>query len=143
MNNNNNFFNPMINQNNNNNNYGMLNNNIMQQQMLQQNMMQQQMMEPLDKKMQQKNFEDNSNFRRLGLWVSFRSTDSLNPIIVQCMPDEKLSEIIEKYRKKSGNFEPDIKFIFNAKALNPNLTLAEAGLTEGSNIYVHEPQILG
>ena len=65
MNNNNNFFNPMINQNNNNNNYGMFNNNIMQQQMLQQNMMQQQMMDPLNKKLQQKNFEDNSSFNCL------------------------------------------------------------------------------
>ena len=109
-------------------------------------MMQLQMMEQLDKKMQQKNFEDNSNFRRLGLNVFFISSPQPSeqpPVTVQCMPDEKLSEIIEKYRKKSGNFEPDIKFIFNAKALNPNLTLAEAGLTEGSNIYVHEPQILG
>ena len=74
MNNNNNFFNPMINQNNINNNinYGMFNNNIMQQQMLQQNMMQQQMMDPLNKKLQQKNFEDNSSFNCLEFKVIFR-----------------------------------------------------------------------
>ncbi len=28
------------------------------------------------------------------------------------------------------------KFIFNAKALNPSLTVAEAGLNEGANIFV-------
>ena len=76
MNNNNNFFNPMINQNNNNNNYGMFNIDIMQQQMPQQNMMQLQMMEPFDKKIQQKNFEDNSNINCLGFTVIFKRSSS-------------------------------------------------------------------
>ena len=142
MNNNNNFFNPMINQNNNNNNYGMLNNNIMQQQMLQQNMMQQQMMEPLDKKMQQKNFEDNSNFSCQWLTVIFRKSSESSdepPVMVQCMPDETVSEIIEKYRNKSGDYDLSKKFIYNAKALHPSLNMAEAGLIEGANIFVVSP----
>ena len=147
MNNNNNFFNPMINQNNNNNNnnYGMFNNNIMQLQMPQQNMMQLQMMEPLDKKMQQKNFEENSNFSCLGFSVIFKSSESSDepPVMVQCMPDEKVSEIIEKYRIKSGDHDLSKKFIYNAKVLNPNLTVSEAELTNNANILVVFPGIRG
>ena len=141
MNNNNNFFNPMINQNNNNNNYGMFNNNIMQQQMLQQNMMQQQMMESLDKKMQQKNFEDNSNFSCLGLSIIFRVQYSDKPpVMVPCMPDEKVSEIIAKYRNKSGDYDLSKKFIYNAKPFYPKLTVSEAELQNNANIFVVSPQ---
>ena len=62
--------------------------------------------------------------------------------MVQCMPDEKVSEIIEKYRRKSGDLDRSEKFIFNAKTLNPNLTVAEAGITVGANIFVHVPKQL-
>ena len=139
MNNNNNFFNPMINQNNNNNNYGMFNNNIMQLQMPQQNMMQQQMMEPLDKKIQQKNFEDNFNINCLGFTVIFKRSSLLfdtPQVMVQCMFNEKVSEIIEKYRIKSGDHDLSKKFIYNAKALHPSLTVAEAELIDNANIFV-------
>ena len=42
--------------------------------------------------------------------------------------DEKISEIIKKYRQKSSNYSKNIDFIFNAKHLNPSLTASEAGL---------------
>ena len=58
------------------------------------------------------------------------------PVMIQCMPDEKVSEIIEKYRNKSGDHDPYKKFIFNAKPLNPSLSVADAGITNNSNIFV-------
>ena len=58
------------------------------------------------------------------------------PIMVQCMPDEKVSEVIEKYRNKAGDHDPNKKFIFNAKSLKSYLTVAEAGLTDNANIFV-------
>ena len=108
--------------------------------MLQQNMMQQQMMDPLNKKLQQKNFEDNSSFNCLEFKVIFRvSGQNEWPVMVQCMPDERVSEIIEKYRNKSGDYDLSKKFIYNAKALHPSLNMAEAGLIEGANIFVVSP----
>ena len=50
--------------------------------------------------------------------------------------DEKISEIIKKYRQKSSNYNKNIDFIFNAKHLNPSLTVSEAGLTNFNTIQV-------
>ena len=51
-------------------------------------------------------------------------------------PGEKISEIIERFRASTSNRDKDLKFIFNAKNLNPNSTIKEAGITEDSNIFV-------
>ena len=54
-----------------------------------------------------------------GISVVFRvsgagqNTQNSAPIIVQCMPDEKVSDIIKRYRIKSGDDDPSKKFIFN------------------------------
>ena len=61
-----------------------------------------------------------------------------NPIdpMIQCTLDEKVSKIIERYRMKANDVETNKKFIFNAIALNHSLTVAEAGLSDNSNIFV-------
>ena len=66
------------------------------------------------------------------------SGQEADSIIIQCRPDEKVKEIIEKYRKKSGDNEPTKKFKFNNKFLSPNLSVAEAGITNNSNILVYK-----
>ena len=57
-------------------------------------------------------------------------------IMIQCSLNDKISDLIQKYRSKSLEDVSLKKFIFNAKALVPSLTVAEAGLTEGANIFV-------
>ena len=73
-----------------------------------------------------------------GITILFRKNDMNNneQIAVQCTPDEKVADIIQKYRSKSGDKDLTKKFIFNAKALNPNLTVSEAGLNNQANIFV-------
>ena len=61
-------------------------------------------------------------FRRI--W-DFEDT---NPIVIESFPNEKVSTIIEVYRNKSFDLEPNKKFLFNAKDLNPNLYLSEIQL---------------
>ena len=58
------------------------------------------------------------------------------PISIQCMPDEKVATLIERYRNKAGDRDQTKKFIFNYKNLNPSLSLAEAGTAHNSNIFV-------
>ena len=55
---------------------------------------------------------------------------------IQAKLDEKVSEIIQRYRFIANDHELTRKFIFNAKPLNYNLTLAEAGLSNNANIFV-------
>ena len=59
-----------------------------------------------------------------------------NPIMVNVNEDEKISDIIQKYREKSSNYDDNLKFIFKAKGLSNSLTAAEAGLTNNANIFV-------
>ena len=74
-----------------------------------------------------------------GINLTFRkeggSHIKFNPII-QCCIDEKVSDVIQRYRAKSGDNDPTNKFIFNAKNLNQNLTVAEVGMTKNANIFV-------
>ena len=57
-------------------------------------------------------------------------------IMIQCTLNDRVSDLINKYKTKSLEDVSKKKFIFNAKALNPSLTVAEAGLQEGANIFV-------
>ena len=63
------------------------------------------------------------------------------PIMMDVKEDEKISDIIQKYRQKSSNYDINLKFIWNAKDLNHSLTVAEAGLTNTSNIFVVKARI--
>ena len=58
------------------------------------------------------------------------------PIMIECMPNDIVADAIQKYRSISLDTDMTKKFIFNAQALNPSLTLAEAGIFEGSNVFV-------
>ena len=62
--------------------------------------------------------------------------EDIGQITIQIQSDEKVSELIKRYRIKTNDREPKKKFIFNAKALNPNLTCAEAGLYNNSIVQV-------
>ena len=73
--------------------------------------------------------------------VIFRSYDQngvLPPVIINCKLDEKAFDIIEKYRNKSGDSDPEKRFYFDSKRINPNLTLKENGIMNNSVIFVAE-----
>ena len=63
---------------------------------------------------------------------------------VSCFTDEKLSEIIKRYKNMA---EIDLnnnyfKFLYNGKTINPNKTVEESEMCDGSEIYVLNPQEL-
>ena len=77
----------------------------------------------------------NDNNQKI-IFVTFRASDIIAPVTVQCNPEEKVSDIIEKYRNKVNDYDDSKKFIFNARNLNPSLSLVEAGIKNNSNIFV-------
>ena len=83
---------------------------------------------------------DTSQSNPQGINVIFRVSGAQQnnqpPVMVQCMPNEKVSDIIKKYRSKSGDTDETKKFIFNAKNLNPELNVGEAGISQNANIFV-------
>ena len=46
------------------------------------------------------------------------------------------AEVIKRYRTKAEDNNPNEKFIYNAKKLNLNLTVRDAGLVNESKIFV-------
>ena len=135
-----------------------------QHQMIQQQMMQQQMMNQMAQQqaMQQANLAaqaqnilnnsgNNPNVQSPtapqmnqpqggGITIIFRTSGQnapqQPPISIQCMPDDRVSTAIEKYRNKANDRDMTKKFIFNAKQLNQSLSLSEAGIAHNSNIFV-------
>ena len=143
--NNQNMFNNMNNQN-------MFNNNMQNQMMMNNNMnipmsqMANNQMNIMNQNLFNNNqFQGNNNPKQQSdnqLTVYFRDSGNDNnkntdgpSITIQCTPDEKVSKIIERYRTKA-NFHEEAKFVFNAKNLVPSLTIAEAGITNLSNVFV-------
>ena len=58
------------------------------------------------------------------------------PIMMQCNKNEKVSDLIERYRIKSGDRDLSERFIYNAKDLNFSLSVEEAGISNNLNIFV-------
>ena len=69
--------------------------------------------------------------------IIFQKNDGSDEITtIHCDKNDKIKDIIKKYRSKSLDINKKIVFIFNAKKLNENLTVSESGLINGSIIYV-------
>ena len=68
--------------------------------------------------------------------VVFRKSGENSFISILCNINEKVSDLIEKYRIKTGDRDLSEIFIYNAKNLKFSLTLEEAGLYNNSNIFV-------
>ena len=83
---------------------------------------------------------DDNNSKIENITVIFRPSGpgfiNRAPVMIQCLLTDKISDIIVKYRNISNNNEENVKFIFNAKDLNENLTVREAGLLNSSSIFV-------
>ena len=105
-------------------NYSMIDQNQMM--LPNQTMNQNQMMNP------NQNFNQNQVNENDGIYVIFRASganENKKLISFNCSFNDKVSDLIEKYRAESGDRDETKKFIYNAKALHPSLTLSQAGIT--------------
>ena len=57
-------------------------------------------------------------------------------VVIQCLPSQTVSEVIKKFREKSGITDPHAKFLLNGRELVEYLTVAESGLIQFSKIVV-------
>ena len=90
-----------------------------------------------------KNIDDNFEYSNIinnyinEIFRKINDGEINNPsIIIQCKSNDKISDIIQKYRRKSGDNDTDIKFIFNFKILTPFMKLYEVGIINNANIFV-------
>jgi len=82
----------------------------------------------------------NNNLNKKGNQEIFDNKICLNfnfhGTTILCDIDEKVSDVIERYRIKSNDNNPKARFIYNSKQLNPDLTVSESGLTNNAIIHV-------
>ena len=110
---------------------------LMQQQMMaqQQEAMRQEQMNNILNNIQNKNENKFNTNIELSLYFK-QNWEHKPPIYIECNSKDKVSDIIEKYRNKANDYDDSKKFIFNARNLNPSLSLVEAGIKNNSNIFV-------
>ena len=77
-----------------------------------------------------------SNFESAQIKVIFRQANGRFASCVFCLPEEKISNVIDKYRNKSGDYNPYKRFIFNSKDLPQELTVNEVGISNNSNVFI-------
>ena len=87
------------------------------------------------------NFNQNQDNESDCIYVTFRRSsanenEKPKPISIKCRINEKVSDLIDKYRAESGDRDETKKFIYNAKVLHPSLTLSQAGIMNNSYIFV-------
>ena len=131
--------NPMMN---NMNNF-MNNIQLQQQQQMMQFQMQQQMQQQMLAAQQVQNQQ-----QHLPITIGFRRDERdsegkpLPLILVQCMPEDKVSDAIERYRNFSNDRDMKKSFIYKGFPLNASLTIGEAGIDNNSYIFVFDPKKL-
>ena len=93
-----------------------------------------QMMNP--NQMYNQNQPNKSEYITVNFRKHVQGSDETIPTTIQCNINEKVFDIIEKYRNETGDRDLTEKFVYNAKALHPTITLKQAGMENNSNVFV-------
>ena len=74
--------------------------------------------------------------------VLFRQLINGKQFCINCNINDKLKDIIQKYRIKSGDTKSD-KFLHNGRILNLEKTIDESGVIKGDLVLCYEPNVVG
>ena len=78
--------------------------------------------------------------KEINLYFSYTQFGGKPPTCISCFTDEKISEVIKRYKNMSKidlNIESS-KFMYNARPLDPNKTFEESGIRDSSCIVVFD-----
>ena len=78
----------------------------------------------------------NENYKITVIFRKSGAPEKQPPTMIECYTNEKVKDVIQRYKIKALDNNDRLKFIFNAKNLNPESTVAEIGLSNNSNIFV-------
>ena len=79
----------------------------------------------------------NSNdVEQINVLFKYQNYAEIRTINMQCILDEKISNLIKRFRIKIDDFDSLLVFVFNGHRLDSNLTIAQARLRDRSVISV-------
>ena len=71
--------------------------------------------------------------------ILFRMNDSsYPPLNVVCKPEEKVSDMVKKYRNNSGNHEKNMRFLYRGEGLeyNRDKSISKVIIKNNANVLV-------
>ena len=77
-----------------------------------------------------------NNFHKINVFFIQAWNNRLITLI--CSQNEKISDLIQKYRDKSNDYNNNIEFIFNSKKLDLSKTIFESEIINNSRIYIYK-----
>ena len=82
------------------------------------------------------NMNQNSQIDVIFRLSSAKDDEPLKKMVIHCDKNELVKDVIQRYREIINDLNSNLKFIFNARNLNLEKTVAESGLLNNSNIFV-------
>ena len=73
-----------------------------------------------------------------GYKINLRKSNGRFAGNIVCLPDEKIANVIERYKNKYGDYNLYKKFVFKDKDLLLDSTVSEAGIKNNSNIIIFD-----
>jgi len=96
---------------------------------------------PIDDDFKNKNLSKNNYLQRnqiKGYKINLRKSYGRFAGNIVCLPDEKIANVIERYKNKYGDYNLYKKFVFKDKDLLLDSTVSEAGIKNNSNIIIFD-----
>ena len=96
---------------------------------------------PIDDDFKNKNLSKNNYLQRnqiKGYKINLRKSNGRFAGNIVCLPDEKISNVIERYKNKYGDYNLYKKFVFKDKDLLLDSTVSEAGIKNNSNVIIFD-----
>ena len=79
---------------------------------------------------------NSNNIEQINILFKYQNYAEIRTINMQCILDEKISNLIKRFRIKIDDFDSLLVFVFNGHRLDSNLTIAQARLRDRSVISV-------
>ena len=79
---------------------------------------------------------NSNNIEQINILFKYQNYAEIRTINMQCILDEKISNLIKRFRIKIDDFDSLLVFVFNGQRLDSNLTIAQARLRDRSVISV-------
>ena len=73
-----------------------------------------------------------------GYKINLRKSNGRFAGNIVCLPDEKISNVIERYKNKYGDYNLYKKFVFKDKDLLLDSTVREVGIENNSNVIIFD-----
>ena len=86
-----------------------------------------------------KNEDPKKDIIILNILELHHSSNEKKKFMIECRYEDKISDVIERYRNESNDNRKKLRLIYRAKPLHPNKTVRECDIINNANIIALDP----